>query len=210
MAVMGGQGHGWIGSSASAVRPPSQAARSRAAAGALVLAITAAAAAGCGTARSGAAGATPAPSEGGFGWFAYGDSNAAGASEPGTPVDAVERAGLRLSEHANMQQVATQSVSGLAESYLFVFQAGAAAAAGICSQDGLGGLRAVPADRMVLSVNMGSPPVTAGSRWCEGTSPTDPRWTRRVLIDAGDPATVHLLLQRTGPVPDGATPPAAQ
>jgi hypothetical protein len=198
MAVMGEQGHVWIGTSASATRRPSKAARSRIPAVALVLAITAAAAAGCGTARSGAAGASPAPSEGGFGWFAYDDPNTAGASELATPVDAAERAGLRLPEHASVQKVETQPATGFAESYLFVFQAGAAAAAGICTQDGLGGPRAVPADRTVVNESMGRPPVTAASLWCEGTSPTDPRWSRRVLIDPGDPATVHLLLQRTG------------
>ena len=108
-----------------------------------------------------------------------------------------------------MQKVETQSFTGFAESYLFVFEVDAAAAAGFCTQDGLGGPRRVTADRTAVNAGMGGPPVTAGSRWCEGTSPTDPRWCRHVLIDAGDPATVHLSLQRTGPMPDLATSQAA-
>ena len=209
MTVMGEQGRRQIGTSASPVRPPSRVTRHPVSALALVLAITVAAAAGCGTARPGGAGEPPPPSEGGFGWFAYGTQATPGGTEPGTPVDAVERAGLRLPQHANMQAVGTQPSAGFAESYLFVFQVDAAAAAGFCTQDGLGGARQVPADRTAAKASLGDPPVTAGSRWCEGTSPADPRWSRHVLIDAGDPATVHLSLQRTGPTAGPATSQAA-
>ena len=208
MASVGEKGKTRRSASGSLARHQPGTARGRASALALLLAFTTAAVAGCGAAVPGGAGSTQLSSEGGFGWFAYGDPAAPGGRELGTPADAVERAGLRLPDRASVQEVETQSFTEFAESYVFVFQVDAAAAAAFCAQDGLGGARPVPADRSAVHVSMGDLQVTAGSRWCEGTASGDPRWSRHVLIDAGDPATVHLSLQRTGSLPVTATPGA--
>ncbi len=178
----------------------------RALALAVSLGLVAAGVAGCGASAAEGAGGTSGPAEGGFGWFAYSDPDSVAGQELGTPVDAVERAGLRLPDHASWQRVETRSFTGFTESYLFVFQVDAATAAGLCGHHGLPGAGPVPADQSDIRMSMDDPSVSAGSRWCQGTSPTDPRWSRRVLIDAGNPATVHLSLQRRDPTPGPSTP----
>lgn len=158
-----------------------------------VLAITA----GCGTAGLPTGSTTTVPSVE-FGWFAYGDPSATDASglPNGTPVDAVERAGLTLPANAKVQRVETQSLDGRAESYLFVFDVDPATAVAFCRQDGLGGARQVTALPSNAAASLGDVALTDGSRWCQSASPKDARWSRYVLIDDGDPARVHLSLQR--------------
>lgn len=178
-----------------------------------VWSVTAAAAAAtlalaaCGTppAATPSAGGT-APSTGdSYGWFAYagtrtGDTvGVAGEHGIPGPVDALERADLRLPDHADVRQVATQTFTGSAESYLFVFRVSAADAVDFCGQGGLGGAGPVPAIPQAVAEALDHPAVTAGSRWCAGPAPTDPRWSRYAVIVPGaqdGPTTVHLLLQR--------------
>lgn len=177
-----------------------------AAAGALLLAL-----AGCGTAGTATpAGASPgAPTDPStratYGWFAYagtstGDIVGVGGEHgvPG-PVDAVERADLRLPAHADVRQVSTQTFTGYAESYLFVFRLPDADAVAFCDQGGLGGARLAPNISGEIAEGLGHPAVTTRSRWCASPAPTDPRWSRYAVIVAGAPgapATVHLLLRR--------------
>lgn len=150
--------------------------------------------AGCGTVdlEGGAGGSTTTPPTVEYGWFSF---NTLGSPD-GTPVDAVERAGLQLPGDAKVQRVETQAFDGYAESYLFVFQLGPASAAAFCYQDGLGGARKVTTLPSAANLSMGNPRVTGNSRWCGSAAPNDPSWSRYVLINGGDPATVHLSLQR--------------
>ncbi|NUQ32973.1 MAG: hypothetical protein HOP99_09205 [Dermatophilaceae bacterium] len=175
-----------------------------AAAGALVIAL-----AGCGTARTATLGGAPAgaptdqPSGTAYGWFAYagtatGEPVGGDHGIPG-PVDALERADLRLPDHADVRRVVTQTSAGYAESYLFVFRVPAAEADDFCSQGGLGGARPVSSIPEAVAEDLDHPAVTARSRWCAGPAPTDARWSRYAVIvpgAGGDPATTHLLLQR--------------
>lgn len=167
---------------------------------ALVSVATAAAVAGCGTPNQPGGSTTAVPDGGvGFGWFAYAPLGATDASgrPVGTPVDAVERSGLRLPATATVTEVGTHGGPIGTESYLFAFRVDRSTATAFCEQGGLGGAVAVPRDVSDdVMAALGSPRVTEGSRWCASTSTTHPAWSRYALVDPGDPTTVHLALQR--------------
>ena len=169
--------------------------RARHLASALVCVATAATVAGCATANQPAGSTTTLP-DGGFGWFAYSPICPTDAS--GRPIGtAIERSGLTLPATAKVQRVETQDGPTGTEHYLFVFEVDRATATAFCDHGGLGGAVTVPddvSDDVMLS--LGHPRVTDGSRWCASTSATEPAWSRYALLDPGDPATVHLALQR--------------
>ncbi len=141
---------------------------------------------------------------GSYGWFAYEPATADASGTPISPpaeafVDPIARSGLSLPDSAHVQSVEGQAAATGAERYLFVFEVDRATAATFCQQGGLGGAGPVPSAAGTVLTSMGNPPVTGSSRWCAGTSPTDPTWARYVLLDAGDPTTVHLSLHRDTP-----------
>lgn len=169
----------------------------------MVAGVGAALLAGCGSGASPGAGgdSTPVPSAGGYGWVAFdpppGATDASGARLVAhTPPDALELAGLRLPDGADVRQVATQAVEGKAESFLFVVRTDRASAEGVCDQAALGGARVVASIPGDAAASMVDPVVGPASRWCARADTTGDRWERYVLIAPDDPATVQISVQR--------------
>lgn len=157
--------------------------------------------AGCGSSPGAGGDSTPVPSAGGYGWVAFdpppGATDSSGARLVAhTPPDALELAGLRLPDGADVRQVATQTVEGKAESFLFVVRTDRAAAEAVCDQAGLGGARVVDSIPGDAAASMVDPVVGPASRWCSRADTTGDRWERYVLIAPGDPATVQISVQR--------------
>jgi hypothetical protein len=128
---------------------------------------------------------TTGPAE--FGWLVP-------AGVP-TPVEMLDRAGIRLPAAADFTQTATQVLDERNLAYLFVFRVDPRTAYALCDQAGLGGARNPTGIPAPAKASIGEAPFTDGSRWCEGAAPNDPRVFRYVLIEPGTPATVHLSIQ---------------
>ncbi|GAA5021569.1 hypothetical protein GCM10023258_11050 [Terrabacter aeriphilus] len=169
----------------------------------MIACVGAALLAGCGSGASPGAGgnSTPVPSAGGYGWVAFdpppGATGASGARLVAhTPPDALELAGLRLPDGAEVQRVETQAPAMKAESFLFVVRADRASAEAVCDEAGLGGARVVASIPGDAAASMVDPVVGPGSRWCSRADTTGDRWEGYVLIAPGDPATVQISVQR--------------
>ena len=140
----------------------------------------------------GSGGETPVAGQGthpGFGWFGP-------VLTSGNPGDAVERAGLVWPAGAVVNRTEYLGLKGRAEAYVFTFTVDAVAADALCQQEGFGGPGPAVAIPAPARGSLGGLPLTSRSRWCEGSPPGDPKWLRYLLVDGGDPTTVHLALER--------------
>lgn len=161
-------------------------AATRRAFGSVVTPIALGGAAGCGLVSQAAEQATTTVPAG-FGWVVP-------AGVP-SPVEMLNRAGIRLPAAADFTQTATEALDERNLTYLFVFRVDPQTAYALCDQAGLGGARSPKGIPAPAKARIGEAPVTDGSRWCEGAAPNDPSVFRYVLIEPGTPATVHLSIQ---------------
>lgn len=116
-----------------------------------------------------------------------------------SPEAVLAAAGLQLPPGAGGAEVETRT--GLAENvedaYRVTFVVDRAGALGFCASGGLGGdLPAVAVtDAQRQSLGLDGDPADE-SRLCSAQWPEDPAWQRTVLIEPGDPTTVHVGIER--------------
>lgn len=116
------------------------------------------------------------------------------ADQAADPAEALGRAGLALPSEATDASLEVADAEDADEAYAVTFQLPRSQVEEFCSSGGLGGsLPAVtlnPTHEPVL----GTLPVSGESRSCDAVDPDNPSWWRYVLVDPGDPATVHISL----------------
>ena len=110
-----------------------------------------------------------------------------------SPAEAMDRAGLTLPEEATDATITSKDLPDRRHAWAVTFTAPRAQAEAVCDpMGGVGRQSYVPSTHSAL---LGDLEVGDDSRGCEATSHDGGMWFRFVLIDPGDPATVHVSLQ---------------
>ncbi len=115
------------------------------------------------------------------------------SSETPTAEAALREAGLTLPGSATDATVTTKDLPDRRRAWAVTFSAPRAEVEEFCSpMGGLGFRSSVPSTHREL---LGDVPTSDETKGCESTSHDGGNWFRFVLVQPGDPATVHVSLQ---------------
>lgn len=110
-----------------------------------------------------------------------------------SPAEAMERAGLTMPKGATGAEISTKELPDRRHAWAVTFTAPRSEALAVCEPLGGAGHQSfVPKMHRKL---LGDLPTSEASRGCNASTGDGGLWGRFVLIDPGDPATVHISLQ---------------
>ena len=110
-----------------------------------------------------------------------------------SPAEAMERAGLMMPKGATGAEISTTELPDRRHAWAVTFTAPRPAALAVCEPLGGAGHQSfVPKMHQKL---LGDLPTSEASRGCSASTGNGGLWARFVLVDPGDPATVHVSLQ---------------